>query len=287
MSATAQKPRVGKRSRLEIVEAALAKDEQALEEARARFVELAAAEDDAVRESKRANPEASPYALRSPAQQIRAEREQLDKTISGLERGIVALKAECVAASAEHAARELGERTKQARRLAERERELRREAAAAFAELVTNWNALADLLSERSSLAAQVAGEQLVERVGIFDRDAIASWEAVAGYIVVPVPVELSSFLDELLEASTGERTDIEAEHRAVDEINARRREIAKRDPGGVDDLPMVPKPAIRENPLHELVPDLRGSIASATVSGVEIRRSVPTEEAPWPERAA
>jgi hypothetical protein len=152
---------------------------------------------------------------------------------------------------------------------------------------VTNWNALADLLSERSSLAVQVAGEQLLQRVGIFDREARQRWEAAAPFVVEPVPVDLRGFLDELLDASTGERPNLEAERAEIDAQNARRRAMAAKDPGGATDLPPLPYPVIPANPLLELVPDLRGSIASATVSGVEIRRSLPTEEAPWPERAA
>lgn len=132
-----------------------------------------------------------------------------------------------------------------------------------------------------------MGGEQLVERVGIFDREAIAAWEAVSDYVVTPVPMTLAAFVDELLEASTGERTDVEAEHAAIDELNARRREHGSRFPGTADDLPLIFKPAIQANPLHELVPDLRGEVARAEVSGVEVRRSAPAEEAPWPERAA
>jgi hypothetical protein len=75
MSSTMTKTKPGaRRSRLEIFDDALAKDEAALEAARSKFVELAAAEDAAVAEAKRADPAASPYTLRSPAQQIRDER---------------------------------------------------------------------------------------------------------------------------------------------------------------------------------------------------------------------
>jgi hypothetical protein len=196
----------GRRSRLEIIDAALAKDEAALDAARVRFVELAEAEDEAVRESKRADPAASPYALRSPAQQIPDERARLERTMDGLERGILALKSERVAASAEQAARELGERTKEASRLTERERELRRDAAAAFAALVERWNALADLLSQRSALVSRVAGEQLVERLGVFDRAARERWDETAAFVVEPVPVDLKGFLGEALASTTGAR---------------------------------------------------------------------------------
>src|SRR5512132_4366963 len=92
MSTTAEKSRpAARRSRLELIDAGIAKDEATLEAARARFVELAASEEAAVREAKRANPTASPYSLGSPAQQARTEAEMLDRTIAGLEKGTARL----------------------------------------------------------------------------------------------------------------------------------------------------------------------------------------------------
>jgi hypothetical protein len=38
----------------------------------------------------------------------------------------------------------------------------------------------------------------------------------------------------------------------------------------------------IREEPLHELVPDLRDEVAQAEVSGVETRRSGQPDPAGW-----
>lgn len=49
--------------------------------------------------------------------------------------------------------------------------------AAVFASLVERWNELADLLSERSALVASVGSDQLIERVGIFDREARTHWD--------------------------------------------------------------------------------------------------------------
>jgi hypothetical protein len=283
MSATIEKVVGARRSRLATIDAAIEQDEQALEAARRKFVELAEAEDAAVFESKRKNPTASPYALREPAQLIRDEREKLERTILALEKGLVALQSERVAAAGEQAGRELGERTDEARSLTRREREKRMAAAKAFAALVDHWNDLAEILTARSALLAQVAGERLVEGVGIFDHETIAAWEAVAGYIVEPVPTSFRVFIDELLEAALGERTDVEAEHAAVDEINARRRAMAATNPGGVDDLPLMPKPVIPVEPLHELVPDLRGEVRKADVTGVATRR-LATPEPPMPE---
>jgi hypothetical protein len=270
---TAEKPRAGKRSRVEILEAAIEERRQKLAGSLREIADLAGREDQAAAESLRADPSKSAFAVRTPASELRRKRGELEKSVANLEKELTLLGGELGAASAEEAAQELRERAKRARQLAERERTLRREAGEAFGALIEHWNALADCLSERSALAVEVAGEQLIERVGLFDREARERWEEAAAFTVEPVPVDLRSFLDELLEASTGERVDIEAEHRAIDELNARRREIAKRDPGGMTDLPPVAKPVIRPNPLHELVPDLRGEVRHAEVSGVTVRR--------------
>lgn len=97
--------------------------------------------------------------------------------------------------------------------------------------------------------------------------------------MIEPVPVDLRSFLDELLESSTGERVDVKAEYAVIDDMNARRRAIAKTDPGGMTDLPPIPRPVIEPDKLHELVLDLRGEIRTATVSGAPVRRA-PAPEA-------
>jgi DNA repair exonuclease SbcCD ATPase subunit len=266
-----------RRARLEIVTDALERDEQALAAARTRFVELAAAEDQAVREAKRANPEANAYALRSPAQQIREERAKLEKTLDGLERGIAALQSERVAAAAEQAARELAERTKEAKRLADRERELRREAAESFAALVTRWNALAEVLTERSSLVSEVALAELVQQVGIFDRQTVERWQEASGFTVEPVPVDLRSFIDEALEAALGERPD-DDDGGALAAMNRQRAAV-----GLVAELRHV-SPSARE--LAEAYPDLRGEVRTAEVSGANIRRHAEPETG-WPGGAA
>jgi hypothetical protein len=286
MSTTVEKVVGARRSRLARIDQAIEKDEAALEAARRKLVELAAAEDEAVRESKRKEPSESPYKLRSPAQMIREEAEKLERSLDGIERGLAALKAERVAADAEQAARELAERTEEARNLTAKEREARLAAAKAFVALAERWNALADVLSQRSVVRTEVARDQLLHRVGLFDRAVIASWEEVADYLVSPVPTTLVGFIDETIEAALGERTDVEAEHEAVREINRRRRALAARNPGGGDDLPMIPLPVIAEDPLHELVPDLRGEVREAAVNGVEVRRSTMPEPTPWPGAA-
>ena len=98
--------------------------------------------------------------------------------------------------------------------------------------------------------------------------------------------IDFRAFVAELLEAALAERTDVEAEYAAVDEINARRRAMAARNPGGADDLPPVRYPTIVEDPLHELVPDLRGELLDARVSGVPTRRVRQADDQPWPARA-
>jgi hypothetical protein len=149
--------------------------------------------------------------------------------------------------------------------------ELRREAGEAFASLVERWKALAACLSDRSALAD--GASELLEAVSPFRREARERREAATVFAVVPVPTSFATFLDELLEAALGERTDIEAEHRIVDDMNARRRDIAKRDPGGTTDLPPIAKPVIQPRTLDELVPDLRGTVRTASITGTPIRR--------------
>jgi hypothetical protein len=95
----------------------------------------------------------------------------------------------------------------------------------------------------------------------------------------------LAAFVDELLEVSLGERIDVAAEHAVVDEINKRRREIAAKDPGGTTDLPPIAKPVIEVPALQELVPDLRDTVSTATVTGAPIRGRQGAE--PWPGEAA
>ncbi|MFL5934983.1 MAG: hypothetical protein ACJ75Q_00550 [Gaiellaceae bacterium] len=276
MSATIEKVVGARRSRLAIVDEALAADEEALERARARFVQLAADEEAAVRESKRKDPGASPYALRAPAQLLRDEREKLERTISGLERGIEALKSERVEAAAEQAARELRERAEEARDLTAREREARIAAAKAFKTFVERWNGLVDVLSRKSELVATVGREQLVAQVGIFDRDAVETWKQVAGFLVEPVPVDLEGFLDEAIEATTGERPGEGDE--GIAELNRYRATQ-----GLAPEVRHV-TPAARE--LADTYPDLRGEIRTAAVSGAAIRRSA-SAEPPWPSEAA
>jgi hypothetical protein len=86
--------------------------------------------------------------------------------------------------------------------------------------------------------------------------------------------------IQDLKNIRAGELLDCE-----IDAANARRREMAAKDPGGTTDLPPLAYPPIQPNPLDELVPDLRGKIAIAEVSGAPIRpREGPAIE--WPGAA-
>jgi hypothetical protein len=274
MTPTMTKTKPGaRRSRLEIVDDALAKDEAALETAVARVAELAGAEDAAVREAKHADPAKSAYTLGSPAQTARAEREKVERSIEGLQKQILALKAERDGAAAEAAAAELDERTSAAKKLAERELEARRKAADSFVRLVDDWGELAAVLSERSALAAGVG--DLVQRVSLFRREAREHWEEVAGFLVEPVPVDLRSFLVEALEATTGERP---SDDLGLDELNRHRAGL------GLPAEERYVSPSTKA--LCELYPDLRGTVAVADVSGAPIRRPAGPEIG-WPGEAA
>jgi hypothetical protein len=276
MSATVARA-MGRQSRLQRIDEGIDQREAKLAEARREIVELAGREHEAAAEALRRDPSKSAYALRSPAHELKRKRLELEKGIGVLEQELALLRSDRVAADAEQGARELGERTDEARDLVQREREARLAAGKAFAAFVACWNDLAEVLSKRSELVSTVAAEQLVDRIGIFDRETIEAWEAVAGYLVTPVPVDLRGFLDEAIEASTTSRPG--EEQAGLQEMNAHRRVL------GLAEEVRTVSPSARE--LADAYPDLRGEINRATVSGAEIRRSEPAEEAPWPERAA
>ena len=273
-------------TRLERVDEALEQRRQKLASTRDEIAELEAGEGQAAAKSLRTDPLKSAFSLRSPAQELRRKRTEAEKSVANLEREIVLLEAERVGAARERAAGLLVDRVESGRDLMQRERDARLVAGKAFAELAESWNAVSEALEQRSELLARVGHERLVEEVG-HDSEVAARWAQVSGFVVTPVPTTFAAFVDELLEAATAERTDVEAEYRAVDELNARRREFAKRDPGGADDLPMIPRPVIEPNPLDELVPDLRGEVAVATVISAPVRRARGPEAVPWPDVVA
>lgn len=227
-----------------------------------------------MRESKRDDPAASPYRLRAPAQQIRAERAELERTISGLEKGIEALRVELEVLGVEQAAKKLAEATLQARKLTEEECEVVRAAGALISSMVPRWNDRVRLLHERSALAERVRVEGLASAVRASRADLVGAWEAASAFPLQPVPTTFAAFLDELIEAATAPRVDVEAERRAIDDMNARRRVFAARNPGSNDDLPPLAYPEIRPNPLDALVPDLRGQVHTAEVTGAATRRA-------------
>jgi len=277
MGATVAKA-LSRRSRLALVDEAISQREARLAEARREITELAGREDEAAAESLRADPLKSAFALRSPAQEARRKRVEFEKTAANLERELALLKSDRVAADAEQAGLELAERTDEARTLAAQERETRAACAKTFAQLVERWGALADVLERRSLLRSTVAGERLPSRVGVFDREAIAKWEEVAGYLVEPVPVDLRGLIEEFFESVLGPRAEDDAE--ALRELNRHRAslslaaEVRTIDPSAAE--------------LAATYPDLRGEgLPTATVSGVEVRRTRSEEPAPWPDRPA
>jgi hypothetical protein len=268
------KPGTGRRSRVEILEAAIEERRQKLAGSLREIADLAGREDQAAAESLRADPSKSAFAVRTPASELRRKRAELEKSVSNLEKELTLLGGELGAASAEAAAAVLAERTKAAKRLAERERELRREAGEAFAALVERWNLLADCLGERSALVSSVALEQLIERVGIFDREARERWQEAAAFVVEPVPATLGAFIDEAFTVTMGADRDPDE---GLDELNKYRARHGL--PAQVHHV----SPSTRE--LAEAYPDLRGTVRSAEVSGVEIRRPAGPEH--WPGEAA
>jgi hypothetical protein len=275
MSATIEKPRAGKRSRVAALEAAIEDRRQKVAAALREIADLAGREDQAAAESLRADPARSAFAVRSPASELRRKRAELEKSVANFEKELTLLGGELGAASAEEAAQELMERAKRAKQLAERERTLRREAGEAFAALVERWNALADLLTERSALAVEVAGEQLIERVGIFDSEARERWQEAAAFVVEPVPATLAAFIDEAFTATMGADRDPDE---GLDELNRHRARQSL--PAEVRHV----SPSKRE--LSAAYPDLRGEVRRAEVTAAPVRR-FGGPDVRWPDQAA
>lgn len=158
MSATLEKTKaaISRRSRLEIVDEALEQRRQKLASTRSEIAELEAAEEQAAAKSLRTDPLKSAFALRSPAQELRRKRTEAEKSVAHLEVEIGLLEAERVQAARERAEGLLAERTESGRELTQRERDARLAAGKVFAELAERWNALAEILGDRSELLAQV-----------------------------------------------------------------------------------------------------------------------------------
>jgi hypothetical protein len=127
------------------------------------------------------------------------------------------------------------------------------------------------------SRAAEVVRDQLIERVGIFDREARQRWDEAAAFTVEPVPVDLRSFIDEALASTTGERPD-DDDQGSLAVLNRQRTAL-----GLVPEQRHV-SAAARE--LADCYPDLRGEVRRAEVSGAPIRRSAGPESGGWGEAA-
>jgi chromosome segregation ATPase len=225
MPATVEKVLGAKRSRLARIDEGIEAREAKLAETRREIVELAGREQEAAAEALRRDPSKSAYALRSPAHELKRKRLELEKSVSVLEQELALLNSDRVAADAEQAARELGERTNEGRNLTQKEREARSACAKTFVQLVERWGALAEVLEQRSELRSTVAGERLIERLGIFDREAREAWDAVADYLVEPVAVDLRGLIDEFFESVLGARPEDDAEGLA--ELNRHRARYA------------------------------------------------------------
>jgi hypothetical protein len=253
-------PTTVRRSTVERLKEAIEKRRAKLAEARAEILALEERETETARASLKSDPLKSAFTLRSPAQEAQRKRAELGKTVANLETEIVLLEAELAEADAALAERRLGEAILQARKLGEEEKETVRQAGALISSMLKPWNARVQELETRRALAERVRTDGLVQAVAGSRPDLAAKWEEAS----VPTPPEavtFAAFLNALVEAALADRPDVEAEREAVDALNARRRAFAKRDPGGFDDLPLVPVPTIRTDPLQELVPDLRADV--------------------------
>jgi hypothetical protein len=284
MSATIEKAKGAiRRSRLPLLDDALESRRQKLAAAEAEIADLQSGQQAVIAEALQADLNRSAFQRGGPAAERERKAAELEKSAGHLRAEIVALEDQRVSVASEEAARKLEGHTKTARGLLAEERAARIAAGEAFARLAETWNALAAVLERRDALRSQVAGEKLAD---VADPDTASRWETVAGFVVEPVPTTFVVFVDELLDAAFAERVEVEGEYAAIDEINRRRREMAARNPGGGDDLPPVPKPIIREEPLQALVPDLRGEVREAEIGGVEVRRGRRVEPEPWPGAA-
>jgi hypothetical protein len=160
-----------------------------------------------VTESLRADPTKSAFQRGAPAYERQRKQAELERSAGNLRQEILALEGECDAAAAELAARDLAEATKEAKRLSARELELRRAFGEAFAQLAELSNELMATLGARDVLVAEVNRAGLPSRIGIFDRQAVAAFEASIVPAVEPAPSTFKELIDEALTASTGPRS--------------------------------------------------------------------------------
>ncbi len=261
-----------KRSRLEKFQAVLEQRQRKLDEARTELVDLAGKEQQAIAEALRKDPDKSAFARGEPGYEIRKKYRELEVTIAGLEKELLALQGETDAAAAEAAAAGLVAATKRAASLNRREAERVKRAGERLAELLEEWNAIAEVLGERSELIGQVVLAKLVDRAELFYAAEVAAFHEAASFPIEPVPTTFAAFVELLLEVAV---------ERSPDEDPDDRREMNRQRVAA--GLAPEPTPA-GPSELARHLPDLRGraSVAEVSAGHAAIRR--PPEEAgsPW-----
>jgi hypothetical protein len=277
MSATADKKRRSSPgTRVGILQREIERRQEKLSATCAEIAELEGSRKTVVAETLRDDPTRSAFERGKPAFERERRQADLEKTAAHLHEEIGALGAELELVSVELAERQLGEAILQAKKVGEEERDVIGQAGDVLLALVKHWNRRAELLNDRRAIAERVRVDGLVQTLSDTRPDLASSWEEEAASTLAPAALSFSDFVATLVSAALAERPDLEAERAAVDELNRRRREHARRDPGGNDDLPPISRPVIHLDPLFELVPDLRDEVAKfdSTIAGEPLPRS-------------
>jgi hypothetical protein len=266
-------PEKSKPSRFERLEAAVAARRQKRAELVASIDQLTVEEAGAVQAVVRDGAEGSAYKLGSPAQQLREKRHKLEATLAGLESELRVQEAELAPAQAEQPAAELKAATKRAASLNRREAERIKRAGERLAEMAEDWNAIAEILGERSQLISQVGLARLVERAEFSYAEEVAAFHAAGSVPHQPVPTTFAAFLDRLVSVAVERPPDEDAE--------ARRATNRHRVAAGLQPEPDPPPPS----ELASLLPDLRGRDKRAEVSPqfAAIMRSADEAGSAWP----
>jgi hypothetical protein len=271
-----EKRRTSPAKRVEILQRELERRRAKLAAVEAEIAELEQGQQEAVVEALREDPTRSAFQRGSAPFERERKRGELERSLAHLRAEIVGLEGEAAAAGLELAERQLGEAILQAKKVREEERDVIGQAGGLLLGLVKHWNRRAGLLNDRRAIAERVRVDSLVQTLGASRPDLVAAWEEAASSTLAPSALSFADFVNALVAAALAERPDVEAERAAVDELNRRRREQARRDPGGGDDLPLVPHPVIQLDPLFELVPHVSAEVATydATIRGEPLPRS-------------
>jgi hypothetical protein len=271
-----EKRRTNPAKRASLLQRELERRREKLAAVEAEITELERGQQEAVAETLREDPTRSAFERgKAPSERERKSAE-LEKAAGHLRAEILALEGEAAAAAAELAERRLGEAILQTKKVVDEERDVIGQVGDLLLGLAKHWNRRAGLLNDRRAIAERVRADGLVQTLGATRPDLVEAWEEEAASTLAPAALSFSDFVATLISAALAERPDLEAERATVDELNRRRREHARRDPGGNDDLPPIPRPVIRVEPLFELVPDLRDEVAKfdSTIAGEPLPRS-------------